>query len=151
VLKVIGVPTVPVRVVLAIVSGACATAAALKIKLLLAELATKNAPCAAFVAITVHVVAILAVSVVTPLRLESVQLKLAGESLKVIAPVPEPPVVVNVMRVPTGLVVVVFEIVSGAWAPKKVKVTAADVAEPYVASEAFVAVTEQVVAVEAVS
>ena len=72
-------------------------------------------------------------------------------TVKVTAPDPEPPVVVNVMRVPAELVVVVLEIERVAWALKNVNVTAADVAEANVASAAFVAVTEQEVEVEALS
>ena len=64
-------------------------------------------------AITEHVVAFRAASVDTPLRLEIVHVELAGESVKVVAPVPEPPEVVKVIVVPTGFVVVVFEIVNG--------------------------------------
>ena len=68
-----------------------------------------------------------------------------------VTPVPEPPVVVNVMRVLTMLVVVALEIERVAWALKNVNVTAADVAEANLPCAAFVAVTEHEVEVEALS
>ena len=45
-----------------------------------------------------------------------------------IAPDPEPPVVVRVMDVPTGLVSVELEIENAACAPMKLKLTGADTA-----------------------
>ena len=83
-------------------------------KVFASEVAAANAPCAAFVAITVHVVADRAVRVVTLFRVESVQVELAGDRAKVVAPVPEPPDVVKVMVVPTGFEIVALEIVSVA-------------------------------------
>jgi len=96
-------------------------------------------------------VAVREVRVVTPDRVEKVQAELAGESPYVMLPVPEPPVVVKVTVALSGLEVLVFETVNVACAPKNVKVTAAEVAEEYVASAALVDVTEQVVAAEAVT
>ena len=116
-----------------------------KVNLVGADVAAANSPCAAFVATTSQVAAFLAV------RVDLEMLQPEPVTVYVTAPDPEPPEVAKVIRVPAGLVVVALEIVSVAWAPKKVKVTAADVAGSYVASAAFVAVTEHVAADDAVS
>jgi hypothetical protein len=78
-------------------------------------------------------------------------MQLAPVTLKLTAPLPDPPDVVRVIGVLIATLRVVFEIVNVAWASKNVNVTAADVAESNVASAAFVAVTEQEVEVEALS
>ena len=86
----------------------------MNVKVFASEVAAANAPCAAFVATTVHVVAFREVSVDALFRLESVQVELAGDRAKVVAPVPEPPNVVKVTVVLTGFEIVALEIVNVA-------------------------------------
>ena len=87
---------------------------------------------------------VLTVAVMAPRLIE--HKALAVESAYVITPVPEPPAVVRVTDVPTGLVNAEFEIERVACAPMKLKLTGADTACAKEISAAFVAVTVQIVA-----
>ena len=71
-------------------------------------MAAANEPCAALVATTSQVAGFLA------LRVDREMLQPEPVTVYVTDPDPEPPVVVNVIRVPAVVVVVAFEIVSVA-------------------------------------
>jgi hypothetical protein len=110
------VPIALVRVELEIERVACAP---LKEKVAGADVALANTPDAALVATTEQVVAALAV--MAPRLIEHAALGFG--STKVTTPVPEPPAVVRVTDVPTGLLNVEFEIERVACAPMKLKLT----------------------------
>jgi hypothetical protein len=94
---------------------------------------------AALNATTEHVVTSDAVS------LPEVMLQLGVDVVNVTAPLPEPPLVVNVIAIPTNPLFTGLLIVSGACGFKKVNAFAADVACANSAVAAFVATTEHVV------
>ena len=104
--SVIAVPAVPVRTVLAIVRVACATGAAAKTKLLVADVATRKPVLAALVAVTTQVVALDALSCVTKVIEQPVPV-----AAYVTPPLPEPPDVESVIAVPAVPVRVVLAIV----------------------------------------
>ncbi len=77
--------------------------------------------------------------------LPEVMLQLGVGVLNVTAPLPEPPLVVNVIAVPTNPLFTGLLIMSGACGFKKVNTFAADVVAANSAVAAFVATTEHVV------
>jgi len=110
--SVIAVPAVPVRVVLAIVRVVCATGAAAKTKLLVADVATRKPVLASFVAVTTQVVALAALSCVVDVIEQPVPV-----TPYVTLPLPDPPEVESVIAVPAVPVSVVLAIVRVACGP----------------------------------
>ena len=127
--------------------GFSGATAALNTKLTLPDVADLYAAEPALFAVTTQVVACVALS--TPVEATIEQFAPVTEN--VVAPLPEPPVEVTVMAVPTVPVSVVLVIVRAACElVEKEKLAALVVALLYPLLEALVAVTEQVAALEAV-